>query len=33
MRAGAQANAAFAAALPPLERAIAAHYEPDSACV
>jgi len=32
MRTGAQANAAFAAALPPLERAIAAHYEPGGVC-
>jgi len=32
MRAGMGANAALAAALPALDRAMAMHFEPDSTC-
>jgi hypothetical protein len=32
MRAGAQANAPLAAALPALDRALAMHFEPGSTC-
>jgi len=32
MRAGAPGNAALAAAMPSLDRAIALHFEPDSTC-